>query len=204
MPEIIPVHPENTADVQTLRWVVPAGTLPFVGAIAAVSAPLAALQQDGTITHISADPTAVLLTLSADKSWQNWGAKVRDALQASLRTAHMWQPADDSTSAAEREDAILQQAVEGVRASSVGEYIRSHGGELSVVEVSSGVVTVALSGACSKCALRGETIGNRVKTAISRQYPGLKEVILLSEDDVCGDTNIPRSPSNSRFALWRR
>ena len=100
---MIPLHPEATGDPRTVRWVVPAGTLRFVGIPQAVPAPLAALLGDGTLDRVSVEPAAVL-TISG-RDWRVAGPAVRTALAQALAVPIGWQPPADKGS-------VLASAVE--------------------------------------------------------------------------------------------
>ncbi|SDB80365.1 Fe-S cluster biogenesis protein NfuA, 4Fe-4S-binding domain [Raineyella antarctica] len=161
---MIALHPEATEDPRTLRWVVPAGTLDFVGVPAAVPSPLAGLLADGTLTGLVVEPAAVLTTGSGD--WRTVGATVRTALVAALDEPEAWRaPADTPRT-------VLAAAVEQVIAGEVGDYVRSHGGSARLVETEGSLATIALEGACSACPARGLTLDRRFSEAVAALCPG--------------------------------
>lgn len=160
---MIPLHPEATGDPRTVRWVVPAGTLRFVGIPQAVPAPLAALLGDGTLDRVSVEPAAVL-TISG-RDWRVAGPAVRTALAQALADPNGWQPPADQGS-------VLAAAVEAVIAGEVGDYVRSHGGGARLVGVEGSTATVALDGACAACPARGLTLDERFSRAVEALCPG--------------------------------
>ena len=160
---MIPLHPEATGDPRTVRWVVPAGTLRFVGIPQAVPAPLAALLGDGTLDRVSVEPAAVL-TISG-RDWRVAGPAVRTALAQALADPNGWQPPADQGS-------VLAAAVEAVIAGEVGDYVRSHGGGARLVGVEGSTATVALAGACAACPARGLTLDERFSRAVEALCPG--------------------------------
>ncbi|QGF23386.1 NifU family protein [Raineyella fluvialis] len=165
---VVALHPEATADPHTIRWVVPAGTLPFVGAPKAVPAALQALRDGGTLTSIVVEPTAVLL--STDGDWRTLGAPVRKALAEALAEPSGWvAPAQPGS--------VLASAVEEVIAGEVGEYVRSHGGRARLMRVEGSVATIALDGSCSSCPARGVTLGLRFGKAVDALCPGAEVVL---------------------------
>lgn len=51
-------------------------------------------------------------------------------------------------------------------------YLRSHGGEVEVVEAAGGVVQVRLSRACSGCTASAVTLQEDVEEALREHFPG--------------------------------
>lgn len=164
-------HPEATGDPRTIRWVIPAGTLSFVGTPRAVPAVLQALVDDGSLTGVAVEPAAVLLT--ADGDWRTLGAPVRTALLAALTEPEGWQPPARGAS-------VLAAAVEEVIAGEVGDYVRSHGGAARLVRAEGSLATIALEGACSGCPARGATLGLRFGRAVEELCPGAE--VMLEEN----------------------
>lgn len=70
----------------------------------------------------------------------------------------------------------MAMAAAQVVAGDVGGYIRSHGGEISVVGVADGEVEVKLSGSCSHCPAAELTLADRFETALRERYPALRGV----------------------------
>lgn len=173
----VPVHPEPVADdPRSLRWVVPAGTLAFVGEPADVPAALRELLADGTLTAITVDPDAVVLRLGAERSWSHDGPRVRRLLQAALAEPARWTPPAGASV-----DDVLARAAAQVIAGDVGDYIRGHGGRIEVLRVADGRVEVALGGACSHCPASDVTLTQRFEEAVRARYPGLREVVARDE-----------------------
>lgn len=160
---MIPLHPEATGDPRTVRWVVPAGTLGFVGEPRCVPAPLAVLLGDGTLDRVSVEPAAVLTTSGRD--WRVVGPAVRTALTQALADPNDWRPPAVQGS-------VLAAAVEAVIAGEVGDYVRSHGGSARLVGVEGSTATVALAGACATCPARGLTLDERFSRALEALCPG--------------------------------
>lgn len=169
---IVPVHPEAVpGEDRELRWVIPASTLGFVGAIAKVPAALQALLDDGTVESLTVEPAAVRMRLGVGHSWRPEGPRVREALQAALADSAQWRPIEDGSP-----DAVLRMAVAQVMDGDVGDYIRSHGGGLTVLDASDGEVTVELTGSCSDCPSAELTLAARFEAAVRDLYPALRGV----------------------------
>lgn len=170
----VPVHPEAVADTpDTLRWVVPAGLLEFVGRPARIPPPLQALYDDGVLVPpLILEPTAVVLRLAEEHTWRSRGPAVRQALQAALAESDGWEPPADRSG-----DELLRSVVAEVLAGELGEYVRGHGGRIEVVEVTDSRVTISLGGACEGCPASGLTVRSRFESAVRRRYPQLREVV---------------------------
>lgn len=164
----IPLHPEAVVDdAMALRWVVPAGTLGFVGAVARAPQCLQELVDDGTLGVLSVEPAAVRTRL-ADGQWRVQGQRVRSALQEALAHPAQWRPVVTGS-----DEDVLRMAVQEVVDGEVGDYIRSHGGRVSVVGVQGNDVEVSLSGSCSHCPASDFTLTTRLETAVRALYPAL-------------------------------
>lgn len=167
---MIPLHPEATADPHTIRWVVPAATLDFIGTPQSVPAPLATLLAEGTLTALTVEPAAVLTT--SDGDWRTLGARVRTVLAESLADPAGWRAPTEHAP-------VLAAAVAEVIAGEVGEYVRSHGGTARLVGVEGSLATIALDGACASCPARGATLGLRFGRAVEALCPGAE--VMLEE-----------------------
>lgn len=176
---LVPVHPEAVdTDERVLRWRTPAGVLTFVGTVAAAPGELGALLEDSVLESMTAEPDAVHMRLAPDRDWRTEGTRVRRALQSALRTPEQWIP---GAGAGTEDDDLLRGAVRQVLAGEVGDYVRSHGGEITLLAAAEGRVELRMSGACSHCPATDHTLGNRVETAVRELYPGLRGVSAVSD-----------------------
>ena len=169
---LVPLHPEPVeGDALSMRWMVPPDVLSFVGATAGLPDALQSLVDDTTIEDLTVEPAAVLVRLRAGLTWRRHGAAVRTALQAALAVPEQWSPAQAGTP-----DDVLRMAVVEVIDGDVGDYVRSHGGHIELVDVRDGDVTVRMNGACSHCPSSRVTLGDRFETAVRARYPQLRSV----------------------------
>ena len=144
----IPVHPEPVADdPATVRWVVPAGLLTIVGTPATLPPSLDELVRDGVVDSVIVESSAVRVTLASGHTWRADGARVRSALLADLELPTAWSAAEPTS-----DDDVLRAAAGEVLDGDVGAFVASHGGALRVVDVTDGVITVDLAGACARTA----------------------------------------------------
>ncbi len=168
----IPVHPEPVADdPATVRWVVPAGLLTIVGTPATLPPSLDELVRDGVVDSVIVESSAVRVTLASGHTWRADGARVRSALLADLELPTAWSAAEPTS-----DDDVLRAAAGEVLDGDVGAFVASHGGALRVVDVTDGVITVDLAGACSHCPAADVTLTDRFADAVRVRAPHLREV----------------------------
>lgn len=163
---LLACHPEATGDPATIRWVVPPGTLDFVGA-ARIPGQLMELG----ITHAVVTVSGVELTLPEARLWRERAGRIRSTLLATLNEPACWEAAGDSNP-----DKRIGAAVEHVLAGPQGDFIRSHGGEARLVEVRERVAVVEFTGSCRNCAALGFTLHGRIEQAVQELCPDLPGV----------------------------
>lgn len=175
---MIPIHPEAVADdPQMLRWVMPAGTLGFVGRPAEVPPPLRDLYAAGVLVPPTlVEPGAVQLRIAPGRSWRVDGARVRTALQAALARPDGWRAPVGAS-----DDDVLRAAAGEVLTTELGEYVAGHGGRIEILEVVDGRITIELGGACAGCPASGVTVQRRFEDAVRRRCPELREVVAREE-----------------------
>ena len=185
------MHAETLAsDHAAVRWVVshgdlPSGDLPS-GRLVSAPGRLGQLLSGGVLRTVLTEPCGVTMWLAPGGTWRSAGDDVRQALQSALAQLEHWVVDPD-------EDGTLQRIAQDVLAGPVGDYVRSHGGDVVVRDVSAGVLDVAFDGACSTCSASGVTLHDRLESAIRERYPRLRGV-----RDVGG------CPSSRRPTLWPR
>ncbi len=60
-------------------------------------------------------------------------------------------------------------------------YIMADGGDVSLVSVEDGIVTIKMTGACAGCMMISETLDNGIKSWILEEVPTIKDVVLYDE-----------------------
>ena len=70
----------------------------------------------------------------------------------------------------------MREKVESVL-NSVRPSLRADGGDVELIDVKEGVVTVKLTGACGGCPMATVTLKNGIERALKEQVPGVKEVV---------------------------
>ncbi|WP_199512517.1 NifU family protein [Nucisporomicrobium flavum] len=172
---MIPIHPQPCAGrPDRLRWITPAGVLPFTGVPATVPAALATLLRDGTLAAVKVEATAIVTDLAAGRSWSRDGSRVRSALHEALADPAGWTgtPGGDGDP-----DEPLRAAAAALIDGRAGELALSHGGLIELVDVHDGVVTVRMSGACHGCPAAGITLRHRLEDELRRRCPGVRQVV---------------------------
>jgi Fe-S cluster biogenesis protein NfuA len=171
---MIPIHPQVCPGrPDMLRWVTPAGVLPFTGAVAAAPPALAALQTDGTLSGVRLEAAAVQTVLGSGRDWSREGARVRTALHAALAEPDGWAAAGGADSFT---DESLRSAARSLLSGELGRFAASHGGGIELIDVRDGVVTVRLDGACHGCPAAGQTLARRFEDRLRSRSPGLRAV----------------------------
>ena len=61
-------------------------------------------------------------------------------------------------------------------------YIQRDGGEVELVDVTDGIVTVKMLGACSDCLALDQTLKDGIEAILLDEVPGVKEVRLAPAD----------------------
>ena len=178
---MIPLHPVAGADPRTVRWHVPAGTLPVQGPARSLPSPVAELVAEGTVSRLVVGAGHLDVTLAEGRSWQADGPRVRTALLAGLEHPEQWHTsaAEAATGSGGGDDERLAAAARAVLAGEVGELARSHGGAIELDSVTAGVVTVRLHGACHGCPAAGMTLHALLERRLRETCPGLREIRAL-------------------------
>ena len=70
--------------------------------------------------------------------------------------------------------AEVQAALERVRPA-----LLADGGDVQLVDVKDGVVSVRLTGACSGCPMSAMTLKSGIERALKEQVPGVKDVVAV-------------------------
>ncbi len=70
----------------------------------------------------------------------------------------------------------MREKVESVL-NSVRPSLRADGGDVELIDVKEGVVTVRLTGACGGCPMAAMTLKSGIERALKERVPGVKEVV---------------------------
>lgn len=75
-------------------------------------------------------------------------------------------------------EALVEEALDEIRP-----YVNSHGGEMAVSKIESGVVSVKMMGACSGCPSSVVTLTQSFERAVRSRWPGLVRIQVEDESD---------------------
>lgn len=170
----VALHPERGADATEVRWVAPGTTLPTVGTVVHAPAELAALLADGTLAEVRVLPGCLATRAPAADDWRRIGARVRRAVTAALAEPAGWEVAPPAPDA---DDHALEAAARELLAGDLGDYVRSHGGVIEIVDARGGVLGVRLRGACQGCPASSLTLRHQVEQRLRERCPALVAVV---------------------------
>ena len=186
------LHPEATPDPDVVRW-------RFSGArcdvpLGALAAWPEALTRAG-VGDVVSEPGALVVRLSAPHTWASDGAAVRDALSDVLADASSRfvarepggvEPSDASSNAdgdavgeldeGAADDTEIAEQARVVVADVAEQVAHSHGGDITLLGVERGVVTVSLTGACDGCPAAAMTLHRRIEDELRARVGGVREV----------------------------
>ena len=168
----VALHPETGAIPEEVRWVVPDVALPAPGVAVELPRDLGSLLADGTLVEVRVLPGCVVTRASAPADWRRDGARVRRAVASALVEPDGWR----TETGDHADDRDLAAAVRRLLAGDVGDYVRSHGGAIEVVDVRDGVVGVRMRGACHGCPASEFTLRARFERRLREECPALVAV----------------------------
>ena len=97
------------------------------------------------------------------------------------RPRHMPTPAKKITPIAKTSKTATRKAttaqIEGVLVK-VRPYIQMHGGDVELVGVEKGIVTLNIQGACAHCRMADLTYNNLIAGLLKEEVPGIKDIII--------------------------
>ena len=178
-PAPVRMHPEATADPATVRWVIPGGGLSFSGQVGSAPGRFGQLLAAGELSAY-AEPGVVLVTLAWPRNWRANGAAVRSGLTEALSEPDGWEPAPRPAEVTGEQltlDAELRHLAEEAIAGAPGEYVRSHGGSVELVDVRAGRVVLRMSGSCRRCPASAVTLHRYFEQELRKQCPGIVEIV---------------------------
>ncbi len=168
----VPVHPERTADPETVLWRFGAGHgSAGPGWQDALDDAFAPLVSGALVTDVTALAGAVRVTLACDLAWGDHAAAVRSAAQRAALACAAGAPSDPET----RREALESAAREALD-TTVGPYAAGHGGGIDLLGVGPDTVTVRLTGTCHGCPAAALTVHARLEGLIRRRAPWLDHV----------------------------
>lgn len=156
------LHPEAVpGDPQAVRWVTDID-LP-VGRVRRAPGTVGPLLEYGVVTQMLVERGGVWMWLAEGHAWIDQGPRIRTALGAAL-DLDGWEIEEGS---AELLGLVARHVLEG----ELKDYVASHGGRITVADVTADAVVLDFGGACEDCPAAGTTLHERIEAAVTRRYP---------------------------------
>lgn len=162
-------HPERGQRTEEIVWVVTAGPLPL-GAGLADDPALAALRTGGQLAAVQVERTRVTTVAAPAHSWGTLAPLVRAALTEALTRVGQ----GPELAAARRQD--LLRETEALLAGELGDYLRSHGGQVTLRQAGEDWIEVEMTGTCRDCPASAFTLRGRLERQLRARCPWLKSV----------------------------
>ena len=183
----------SPADPNIMRFVlekdVQAGGLAtFSDAAAAQGAPLAeALFAIAGVKMIDVAGAVVAVAKAADSDWDTLKRPIAHALRSSVERSAAPLGLVAKAVGQTRTDLEIRLAVQNVLDRQANPAIARHGGNISVIDVRDGVVSMLMSGGCQGCASSAATLRGGVEKMIRAAVPEVRNIIDMT-DHAAGKT----------------
>ena len=118
--------------------------------------------------------TTVSVTKVRAASWENLRAQIGAEIRAHLQTG---QPALSERSRTGRDDSEIRVAIERLLDRQVNPSIAAHGGKITIVEYTDGVLSIAMSGGCQGCASSTATLRDGFETMARSVAPEITDIV---------------------------
>ncbi len=178
------IHAERTSDDCAIDWIIRDDLMLGTTCVERgdvpprTPAPLAALVESGTAARIETRDGAIRVWRSPHtSSWDGLAGQVDNAVHAAFAHGPWIVDAAPTANRSGPADSRLVQGVSELLDGEVGDYITSHGGHMTLLDVSDGVVTLELSGACKGCPAATHTLRMGIETRLRDRYPELRAVV---------------------------
>jgi Fe-S cluster biogenesis protein NfuA len=191
MSDVLPVDPTVTiraetslADPDTCKFTVsrtvhPGGPFFFDTSDRAGGSPLAErlFALDG-VAHVLVADNVVTVGKQAGSSWNGLRAEIGVAIRAQLLTGiPAILEAPRAPSASGRSDAETRTVIQELLDREVNRSIANHGGQISIVDVDDGVLSIAMSGGCQGCAASKVTLRQGFEVMVRRVAPEIVDIV---------------------------
>ena len=173
----------SPADPNIMRFVlerdVQAGAqATFSDADAAQGAPLAeTLFAIAGVKMIDVAGAVVAVVKAADSDWDTLKRPIADALRSSVQRSAAPLGLVAKAVGQARTDSEIRLAVQEVLDRQANPAIARHGGNVSVIDVRDGVISILMSGGCQGCASSAATLRGGVEKMIRAAVPEVRDII---------------------------
>jgi Fe-S cluster biogenesis protein NfuA len=170
----------SVADPDTCKFIVdrsvhPGGPVAFdrLGTMDSSTLPARLFVFDEVSAVVVADRT-VSVTKARSASWEDLRAQIGAEIRAHLQSGR---PAIAEPAGTGRDDHQVRIAIERLLDRDVNPSIAAHGGKISIVELTNGVLSISMSGGCQGCASSTATLRDGFETMARRVAPELTEIV---------------------------
>ena len=130
------------------------------------------------VAHVLVADNVVTVGKQAGTSWNGLRAEIGAAIRAQLLTGiPAILEAPRTPSAWGRSDAEVLAAIQELLDGEVNRSIANHGGQISIVDVHDGVLSIAMSGGCQGCAASNVTLRQGFEVMVRRVAPEIVDIV---------------------------
>ena len=125
------------------------------------------------VAHVLVVDNVVTVGKQAGTSWNGLRAEIGGVIRAQLLTGiPAILEAPRAPSAWGRSDAEVRAVIQELLDGEVNRSIANHGGQISIVDVHDGVLSISMSGGCQGCAASNVTLRQGFEVMVRRVAPG--------------------------------
>jgi len=130
------------------------------------------------VAHVLVADNVVTVGKRAGTSWNGLRAEIGAAIRAQLLTGiPAILEAFRAPSAWGRSDAEVRAVIQELLDGEVNRSIANHGGQISIVDVDDGVLSIAMSGGCQGCAASNVTLRQGFEVMVRRVAPEIVDIV---------------------------
>ena len=130
------------------------------------------------VAHVLVADNVVTVGKRAGTSWNGLRAEIGAAIRAQLLTGiPAILEAPRAPSVWGRSDAEVRAVIQELLDGEVNRSIANHGGQISIVDVDDGVLSIAMSGGCQGCAASKVTLRQGFEVMVHRVAPEIVDIV---------------------------
>lgn len=130
------------------------------------------------VAHVLVADNVVTVGKQAGTSWNGLRAEIGAAIRAQLLTGiPAILEAPRASSVWGRSDAEVRAVIQELLDGEVNRSIANHGGQISIVDVDDGVLSIAMSGGCQGCAASSVTLRQGFEVMVRRVAPEIVDIV---------------------------
>ena len=130
------------------------------------------------VAHVLVADNVVTVGKQTGTSWNGLRAEIGASIRAQLLTGiPAILEAPHAPSAWGRSDAEVRAVIQELLDGEVNRSIATHGGQISIVDVHDGVLSIAMSGGCQGCAASNVTLRQGFEVMVHRVAPEIVDIV---------------------------